>query len=85
MCVPAYFAHMLLTSHSRSTSTIWTRRATFSSTFITCRSSINSFPCSERWGDAPVHSIAAALFLPKDRLHQWDDIAYRHNREFLLS
>jgi len=33
----------------------------------------------ERWGDAPVHSIAAALFLPASRLHQFDDIAYRHN------
>jgi alpha 1,2-mannosyltransferase len=23
----------------------------------------------ERWGDAPVHSIAAALFQPKSQLH----------------
>ncbi|KAH8927267.1 glycosyltransferase family 15 protein [Atractiella rhizophila] len=33
----------------------------------------------ERWGDAPVHSIAASLFLPSSALHQFDDIAYRHN------
>lgn len=25
------------------------------------------------------HSIAAALFLPADQLHQFDDIGYRHN------
>ncbi|PGH26881.1 hypothetical protein AJ80_01463 [Polytolypa hystricis UAMH7299] len=32
----------------------------------------------ERWGDAPVHSIAAALMLSKDEIHFFDDIAYRH-------
>jgi len=32
----------------------------------------------ERWGDAPVHSIAAALFLPKDQIHFFQDIGYRH-------
>ncbi|KAK4053756.1 hypothetical protein OIV83_001412 [Microbotryomycetes sp. JL201] len=33
----------------------------------------------ERWGDAPVHSIAASLFLPKDQIWHADFIAYRHN------
>lgn len=33
----------------------------------------------ERWGDAPVHSIAAALFLPKDKIHYFEDIGYFHN------
>ncbi|GAA6026792.1 hypothetical protein JCM8097_005864 [Rhodosporidiobolus ruineniae] len=33
----------------------------------------------ERWGDAPVHSFAVALFLPKSAVHAVDDIAYRHN------
>ncbi|KAF8915552.1 glycolipid 2-alpha-mannosyltransferase-domain-containing protein [Mucidula mucida] len=33
----------------------------------------------ERWGDAPVHSIAAALFAPKDQLHFFRDIGYRHD------
>ncbi|KAG5719171.1 putative mannosyltransferase MNT2 [Termitomyces sp. T112] len=33
----------------------------------------------ERWGDAPVHSIAAAIFLDKDRLHFFDEIGYEHN------
>ncbi|KAL1406886.1 hypothetical protein Q8F55_006298 [Vanrija albida] len=33
----------------------------------------------ERWGDAPVHSIAAALFLPKEKIHWFDDIGYRHD------
>lgn len=32
----------------------------------------------ERWGDAPVHSIAAALFLDKDELHFFDGIGYYH-------
>ncbi|CAD6582886.1 MAG: alpha 1,2-mannosyltransferase 2.4.1 [Cyphobasidiales sp. Tagirdzhanova-0007] len=32
----------------------------------------------ERWGDAPVHSIAAALFLPFEDIHYFYDIAYRH-------
>ncbi|KAI0086054.1 glycosyltransferase family 15 protein [Irpex rosettiformis] len=33
----------------------------------------------ERWGDAPVHSIAAALFLRKDQIHFFNDIGYEHN------
>lgn len=33
----------------------------------------------ERWGDAPVHSIAAALFLPRNQIHFFNDIAYWHN------
>ncbi|KAK5153804.1 alpha-1,2-mannosyltransferase ktr1 [Oleoguttula sp. CCFEE 6159] len=32
----------------------------------------------ERWGDAPVHSIAAGLMLRKDELHFFNDIAYYH-------
>jgi alpha 1,2-mannosyltransferase len=32
----------------------------------------------ERWGDAPVHSIAAALFSRKDQIHFFHDIGYRH-------
>jgi alpha 1,2-mannosyltransferase len=30
----------------------------------------------ERWGDAPVHSLAAALLLPKDKLHFFAPIGY---------
>ncbi|KAJ2665686.1 hypothetical protein IWW48_000137 [Coemansia sp. RSA 1200] len=33
----------------------------------------------ERWGDAPVHSIAAALLLEKKELHWFQDIGYYHN------
>ncbi|KAF9025596.1 glycosyltransferase family 15 protein [Hymenopellis radicata] len=33
----------------------------------------------ERWGDAPVHSIAAALFLDRDEIHFFDDIGYQHD------
>ncbi|KAJ6471216.1 glycosyltransferase family 15 protein [Mycena vulgaris] len=32
----------------------------------------------ERWGDAPVHSIAAGLFLPKSKIHFFDEIGYEH-------
>ncbi|KAJ7292879.1 glycosyltransferase family 15 protein [Mycena rebaudengoi] len=32
----------------------------------------------ERWGDAPVHSIAVALFAPRHKLHFFKDIGYRH-------
>lgn len=32
----------------------------------------------ERWGDAPVHSIGAALFAKKEQLHFFQDIGYRH-------
>ncbi|KAI0310221.1 alpha-1,2-mannosyltransferase-like protein [Amylostereum chailletii] len=33
----------------------------------------------ERWGDAPVHSIAAALLARKDQLHFFREIGYEHN------
>ncbi|KDR81623.1 hypothetical protein GALMADRAFT_239685 [Galerina marginata CBS 339.88] len=33
----------------------------------------------ERWGDAPVHSIAASLFASKDQVHFFRDIGYRHD------
>ncbi|KAL4808694.1 nucleotide-diphospho-sugar transferase [Aspergillus unguis] len=32
----------------------------------------------ERWGDAPIHSIAAGLLLKKEQLQFWDEIAYYH-------
>jgi len=32
----------------------------------------------ERWGDAPIRSIAASLFLPKDKIHFFNDIGYYH-------
>ncbi|KAL1748727.1 glycosyltransferase family 15 protein [Schizophyllum fasciatum] len=33
----------------------------------------------ERWGDAPVHTIAAALFAKKEQIHFFDDVGYRHD------
>ncbi|EKM51000.1 glycosyltransferase family 15 protein [Phanerochaete carnosa HHB-10118-sp] len=33
----------------------------------------------ERWGDAPVHSIAAALFARKDQIYFFEQIGYEHN------
>lgn len=32
----------------------------------------------ERWGDAPVHTIAAALFAGADKIHFFRDIGYQH-------
>ncbi|CCH57847.1 hypothetical protein TBLA_0A00470 [Henningerozyma blattae CBS 6284] len=32
----------------------------------------------ERWGDAPIHSIAASMFLPKEKIHHFKDIGYHH-------
>ncbi|KAK8091167.1 Glycolipid 2-alpha-mannosyltransferase 1 [Apiospora phragmitis] len=34
--------------------------------------------CHMRWGDAPVHSIAAGLLLKKEEIHFFNDIAYYH-------
>ncbi|KAG1050660.1 hypothetical protein G6F43_007084 [Rhizopus delemar] len=33
----------------------------------------------ERWGDAPIHSIFAALYLKKEEIHFFNDIGYKHN------
>jgi len=33
----------------------------------------------ERWGDAPVHSMAAALFASRNQIHFFDDIGYQHD------
>ncbi|CAO3590739.1 unnamed protein product [Absidia cylindrospora] len=33
----------------------------------------------ERWGDAPVHSLAVAMMLPKEQVHFFNDIGYFHN------
>lgn len=33
----------------------------------------------ERWGDAPVHSIAAAMFLRRDQIHFFNEIGYQHS------
>ena len=34
----------------------------------------------ERWGDAPVISLAAGLFLRHDQLHHFDNIGYKHDQ-----
>ncbi|CDS05166.1 hypothetical protein LRAMOSA07695 [Lichtheimia ramosa] len=33
----------------------------------------------ERWGDAPIHSIFASLYLRKDEIHYFHDIGYKHS------
>jgi len=35
--------------------------------------------CCQRWGDAPVHSIAVSLFAKKDQIHFFNEIGYRHD------
>ncbi len=32
----------------------------------------------ERWGDAPVHSLGLAVFLPKSAVHFFKPMGYRH-------
>lgn len=32
----------------------------------------------ERWGDAPVHSVGVAMFLPKEKIHYFEDMGYYH-------
>jgi mannosyltransferase len=32
----------------------------------------------ERWGDAPVHSLAVSLFLDKNEIHYFEDLGYFH-------
>ncbi|OLY81892.1 Glycolipid 2-alpha-mannosyltransferase [Smittium mucronatum] len=32
----------------------------------------------ERWGDAPVHTLAVTMFLRKDQVHYFGDIGYYH-------
>ncbi|KAJ1657197.1 alpha 1,2-mannosyltransferase 2.4.1 [Dispira simplex] len=33
----------------------------------------------ERWGDAPVHSLALSMFLPPEQVHWFSDIGYFHS------
>ncbi len=33
----------------------------------------------ERWGDAPVHSLAVTLFLDKSKIHFFEEIGYSHS------
>lgn len=35
-------------------------------------------PIFQRWGDAPVHSMAVALFAKKEQIHFFDEIGYSH-------
>ena len=37
------------------------------------------FLSRQRWGDAPVHSIAAGLFARKDQIHFFEEIGYQHD------
>ncbi|PVU91851.1 hypothetical protein BB559_003952 [Furculomyces boomerangus] len=32
----------------------------------------------ERWGDAPIHTLAVSMFLNKSQIHYFEDIGYKH-------
>jgi hypothetical protein len=67
---------------SRSPRRLLLRSTSFLSLFLTprCESSVpNRALCAkQRWGDAPVHTIAAALFAGVDRIHFFREIGYQH-------
>ena len=35
---------------------------------------------SYRWGDAPIKSLALALFVPANQIHRFSDIGYKHQK-----
>jgi alpha 1,2-mannosyltransferase len=39
---------------------------------------LDNSDASQRWGDAPIHSIAVALLAPKSSIHFFREIGYRH-------
>lgn len=45
---------------------------------LTLLSDTSLITIRQRWGDAPVHSIGAALFAHKDQIHFFDEIGYEH-------
>lgn len=34
---------------------------------------------TQRWGDAPIHSIAAGIFARKEQIHFFEEIGYQHD------
>ena len=64
------------------TLTTWKHRAVFIMRFVPvchlCRRVFTCHTIHQRWGDAPVHSIGAALFAHKDQIHFFDEIGYEH-------
>ena len=47
--------------------------------FLLVVSLFHKYNIYQRWGDAPVHSMAAALFASRDQIHFFDDIGYQHD------
>jgi len=67
---------------TRSSLNIWKRGvvSTTKSVFPPFHLEVYTEYCQKkRWGDAPVHSIAAALFTARDNIHFFHDIGYEHN------
>jgi hypothetical protein len=69
---------------TRRSSSIWTSRedstmrlvSSFSPLFP---SLVNMVTREQRWGDAPVHSIAASIFAKKEQIHLFESMGYEHN------
>ncbi|PVV01979.1 hypothetical protein BB560_003581 [Smittium megazygosporum] len=55
----------------------WFRSDEYESYFQHLDKSGNFF--YERWGDAPIHSLAAGLLLDIDQIHFFNEIGYRHD------
>ena len=73
ICEVAYYGHRTLTS--------WTPLAGSTTRYASCPASLAAADRArtQRWGDAPVHSIAVSLFQSKDQIHFFDEIGYEHN------
>ncbi|MCJ1411690.1 hypothetical protein MMC19_005782 [Ptychographa xylographoides] len=55
----------------------WFRSKEYTS-FFTMLDELGGF-YTERWGDAPVHSLGAALLLKPEQMHWFEDIGYVHD------
>jgi hypothetical protein len=62
--------------------TIWKHQEDSTTRFVPLRyfqpEMFIHYAIHQRWGDAPVHSIGAALFANKDQIHFFDEIGYEH-------
>jgi alpha 1,2-mannosyltransferase len=51
----------------------------FRSSFVPLSSPPDRLVISQRWGDANVHTMGAALFAGTERIHFFDEIGYAHD------
>ncbi len=66
--------------HTQHSSIFLTRAADFTTTrcVTLCEAIVALLKRPQRWGDAPVHTIVLALFLPRSQLHFFEQIGYEH-------